>query len=482
MSRSSPTGSTPALAGARVTVMGIGRFGGGVGVIRHLLARGARVTATDVLDATALADSLAMLERLDGRDRLELRLGGHSRGEFVESDLVVANPAVRAPWSNEWLAAARTAGVPITTEIRLAIDALPGRRFIGVTGTVGKSSTASMIHHALGRLGVETALGGNIGGSLLDEVDAIPARSWVVLELSSFMLHWLGEDARPWSPEIAVLTNLRPNHLDWHGDFGHYAASKGRIVAHQATPRLVTAFALEDPAGARTAALAGGDWWTAPSTEGEQILRSIDLESIELLVPGLHQRRNARLALATAALACRLHGMRVEPARLHAALADFRGLPHRLEALPSRRGFLFVNDSKSTTPESTLLAIESLGDPSRVHLIAGGADKGIDLAPIRDRAGSLAGLYAIGVTAPQLVASPHARLSGTLRQAVADASGRMRSGDILLLSPGCASWDQFTDYRARGEAFAAAVVEVFGDERSERAPTTSDRTSTATSR
>lgn len=483
MSRASKNGPPPSLAGARVTVMGIGRFGGGVGVIRHLLARGASVIATDVLDASALSDSLAMLERLDGRDRLELRLGGHARREFVETDLVVANPAVRSPWSNEWLAAARTAGVPITTEIRLAIDALPGRRFIGVTGTVGKSSTASMIHHALGRLGVETALGGNIGGSLLDEVDAIPARSWVVLELSSFMLHWLGEDARPWSPEVAVLTNLRPNHLDWHGEFGHYVASKGRIVAHQQTPRLVTAFGTEDPAGARAAATAGGDWWTSPSTEGDEILRAIDLDSISLLIPGPHQRRNARLALATAALACRLEGREVARSELHAALADFRGLPHRLEALPSRRGLLFVNDSKSTTPESTLLAIESLGDPSRVHLIAGGADKGIDLASIRDRAGSLAGLYAIGVTAAQLAGGSKARLSGTLRQAVADAAARMSPGDVLLLSPGCASWDQFTDYRARGEAFAAAVIEVFGaGEQGDRATDAPDRAATALSR
>ncbi|MGA1044108.1 MAG: Mur ligase family protein, partial [Phycisphaerales bacterium] len=223
-----------------VTVMGIGRFGGGVGVVRHLLDRGCRVIATDLLDEASLAEVVAQLRAHPAADRLELRLGRHETRDFTEADLVVANPAVPRPSESAFLNAARERGVPITTEIRLAVDALPKRRFVGVTGSSGKSSTASMIHHALGQLGVPTALGGNIGGSLLDEAPNISDRAWVVLELSSFMLHWLGEDRRPWSPQLAVLTNLSPNHLDWHGDLRSYIRAKSQIVAHRAASRLLT--------------------------------------------------------------------------------------------------------------------------------------------------------------------------------------------------------------------------------------------------
>ena len=176
---------------------------------------------------------------------------------------------------------------------------------------------------------------------------------------------------------------------------------------------------------------------------------------------GSHQRRNARLALAAVKAILEIEAIDHEDRRLHGSLGEFAGLPHRLQILPSVRGFpavRFVDDSKSTTPDATLLAIEAFEDPSRVHLIAGGADKGADLAPIRERAASLAGLYSIGVVSTALTQGEEGVLSGTLRQAIDDAMPRLREGDTLLLSPGCASWDQFTDYRERGNAFAAEVA------------------------
>lgn len=453
--------ASPIVADMRVTVMGIGRFGGGAGVVRHLLDRGCRVLATDLLDETALEEVVRELRAHPNADRLELRLGRHETRDFIEADLVVANPAVPRPGESSFLNAARKHDVPITTEIRLAVDALPRRRFVGVTGSSGKSSTASMIHHALGELGVPTALGGNIGGSLLDEAPKVDERAWVVLELSSFMLHWLGEDRRPWSPNLSVLTNLGPNHLDWHGDLASYVRAKSSIVSHRRDGRFLTAFHREHPTASETMADAAGDWWSSPARETEHHWHAIEPDAIDLKVIGSHQRRNARLALAAVKAILEIEAIDHEDRRLHGSLGEFAGLPHRLQILPSVRGFpavRFVDDSKSTTPDATLLAIEAFEDPSRVHLIAGGADKGADLAPIRERAASLAGLYSIGVVSTALTQGEEGVLSGTLRQAIDDAMPRLREGDTLLLSPGCASWDQFTDYRERGNAFAAEVA------------------------
>jgi len=453
------------LQGARVTVMGLGRFGGGLGVTRFLLDRGAEVLLTDAATREQLQAPLAALRNELEGGRLRLHLGGHEPRHFEETDLVVVGPAVPRPWDNPFLAAARTRGVPITTEIRLAIEHLSGRRFIGVTGSVGKSSTAAMTHAALAAAGVPTALGGNIGGSLLDRLHEIPADAWVVLELSSFMLHWIAEAPTPWAPQIAVLTTLAPNHLDWHGALDHYLQSKRAIVGGP-DPLLITRFPQLHPEAAIAAASAGGDWWSDPAQRGRPFIEAIDPGRIDLRVPGSHQRDNAHLALA-AVLATRALSPRSE-ARANAVLPDphallraFNGLPDRLEVLESPADLRWVNDSKSTTPEATLLAIEALGDPSRLHLIVGGADKGADLSTLAAAAGRLGGVYAIGAVASHLARHPRVTLSGTLQQAVRDAAQRMRSGDTLLLSPGCASWDQFANYRERADAFIETCREAW---------------------
>ncbi|MEE8459741.1 MAG: Mur ligase family protein, partial [Phycisphaerales bacterium] len=218
------------LAGQRVTVMGLGRFGGGVGVARYLIKLGADVLVTDLLSRDDLADSLAQLDGLP----IEYRLGEHNVSDFTTADLVVANPAVKP--DNRFLRAAQAAGVPVTSEIRLLVKALPNRlRTIGVTGTAGKSTVTAMIGHILKKAfpqppappgdqdtvaATNVWVGGNLGGSLLDRLDEIGKDDWVVLELSSFMLHGLREDK--WSPHIAVVINISPNHLDWHGTFEHY--------------------------------------------------------------------------------------------------------------------------------------------------------------------------------------------------------------------------------------------------------------------
>jgi len=450
------------LNGAKVTVMGLGQFGGGLGVTRWLVERGARVLLTDRDPAEKLTKPLAELEAHVASGAVSLRLGAHEEQDFADADLVVANPAVPLPWDNRFLRAATAAGTPVTTEIRLAIDGLDRERTLGVTGSAGKSSTSSMIALVLAGDGRKARLGGNIGGSLLGSPGE--PGEWTVLELSSAMLWWLSDGAAmaglpAWAPRVSVLTNLAPNHVDWHGTFADYVRSKAGIRSGQRPgDAFVSLFAEEQPeAAAEVARAAGGAWWERAALPAaadlEALLASIDMPE----VPGEHQRRNGRLAVLACEAAIRAEGATPDRAKLVARLAGFRSLPHRMEYVGTHRGMRCFNDSKSTTPDATLLAIASFPDPRRIHLIAGGYDKKVDLSAIRELAPRLAGLYAIGATAPQLAPAAPAVDCGTLDRAVQEAAARGRPGDVLLLSPACASWGQFTNYEHRGETFAALV-------------------------
>lgn len=417
--------------------MGLGRFGGGLGVARFLHAQGARVLVTDQADAQTLARPLAQLPI-----GVYTRLGGHDEADFVDCDLVVANPAVARPWTNPYLNAAANAGVPITTEVGLAIDRLPDRaRVIGITGTAGKSTTSAMTARALEAAGPRVHLGGNIGGSLLT-ADIEPA-DLVVLELSSFMLHWLGQ--RRWSPGTAVLTNLAPNHLDWHETLEHYEASKRHIAAHQQPGDIVI-----------------GDRWH-DLTAATRVEPCAGLPTLAL--PGSHNRANAAQALAAARATLERLGIAHDPQAMARAAADFAGLPHRLQRVAQHAGVAFYNDSKCTTPNAVALAVEALADrtpPERIHLIAGGADKGTDLSAIAHLARTLGHVHTIGTTGPGIAHAAHAfggraTHHGTLEQAFHAAARACPPGGAVLLSPGCASWDQFPNYEARGELFVGLV-------------------------
>jgi UDP-N-acetylmuramoylalanine--D-glutamate ligase len=253
-----------------------------------------------------------------------------------------------------------------------------------------------------------------------------------VLELSSAMLYWLAEgvgypDASGWSPSLAVLTNINPNHIDWHGSFDHYRDSKLNIFKYQ------------EPGEIRVT--------------GNDVID--DGTTIPLKIPGRHNQLNGRMMIATLK---RL--LDVPTTRIAEWLSDFPGLPHRLQLAEERDDLRFYNDSKSTTPEATLLAVDAFDDASKVHLITGGYDKGSDLTPIAQLAPRIAGLYGMGVTGPKIVASAnHANAISceTLENAVETALERMQPGEVLLLSPGCASWDQFNNYEERGEQFVRLV-------------------------
>ena len=358
----------------------------------------------------------------------------------------MVNPAVPTPWNNPYLLTAREADIPLTTEIRLLTERLDRTRVIGVTGTNGKSTTASMILHGMNALNQKAFLGGNIGGSLLPMLERIDSDTWVILELSSAMLWWLGEEAgEGWSPGTAVTTNIAPNHLDWHETDEHYRRCKQNIsrFQHPGDSHLMGAEAPE--------------------------------QQVQLIIPGNHNQANAALA---SQVVSNVTGMDSET--VARTLHDFPGLPHRLQAV-DLDGRVF-NDSKATTPEATLLAVDALGPGRRhIHLIAGGYDKGVSLQTIADLGPDLGGLYTIGTTGEALAqAAGDADLDcGTLEEAVHRAFSRMTDNDILLLSPGCASWDQFPHFEARGEAFIALIRDQEGSTGSIRmAPVSSARDST----
>jgi len=433
--------------GASVCVMGLGRFGGGLGVTKWLAANGARVLVTDRSDEPALREPLAALEREMGSGRVRVVHGEHDPALLEGVDTLVVNPAVPRPWDNRFIRAARQHGIEVTAEIALVWARLDPARTIAVTGTSGKSTTCAMIHHALRALGHDAILGGNIGGSLLTDLDARSAPpDAIVLELSSAMLHWLLETSaiEGAGPAVACVTGFAPNHLDWHGGLAHYERSK-RVLTDALGP------------GSTAVLGAGLDAWPVP--EGARAVRLSDADRVEeCAVPGAHNARNA--AVARGALRAF-----VPDAPAHAvedALRSFPGLGHRLERVGEAGGVVYFDDSKSTVPDATVLAVDAVAERfgrGRVHLIAGGYDKGVDLDAIAALAPDLAGLYTIGATAGAIVERSGAAFNcGTLERAVEAARERAHRGDAVVLSPGCASWDQFEDYRARGRAFRALAL------------------------
>lgn len=454
-------------ASARVTVMGLGRFGGGVGVVRWLAEQGADVLVTDLADAASLTESIDQIQDLIDAGSVTTRFGEHNVSDFTTCDLVVANPAVPKPWDNRFLRAATAAAVPITTEIRLLVERLPNRdRTIGITGSAGKSTTSAMVAAGLRAvLGADHVhLGGNLGGSLLGEIDRIDSSDFVVLELSSAMLHWLAESN--WSARVSVVTNLSPNHVDWHGSADHYASSKRVLCAKQGQgdvamlPDVLREWAAT---GARVVRIDALETWSGP----------------KIALPGEHNRLNARVAFAASTALLGESASGIENA-MREGIAGFTGLPHRLQLVTGDSDSVrFVNDSKCTTPEATILAVRAFGEDAKragrpvVHLIAGGYDKKVDLTPIANLAPSLAGLYCIGATGPNIARSAHGRAHecGTLIEAMERAAARAQPGDIVLLSPGCASWDQFSNFEDRGERFAQLAHEHAGDTIGRASPT-----------
>lgn len=477
------------LAGMRVLVMGLGRFGGGIGVTRWLVEQGADVTVTDLADENTLADSL---RRLDGLP-VSYRLGRHNERDLDGTQLLVVSPAVDKARS-AFFQTAILCGIPWTSENNLFFERCRGR-IIGVTGSVGKSTTTAMIgevlraHFAEQRDPPKVFVGGNIGRSLLQDLPQIGPRDVVVLELSSFQLEDLA--AIRIGPHHAVLTNIRPNHLDRHGTMAAYVDAKMNIVRFLRGPGSITYNAddleLTRALGQlRSASLDAGsrhpvsylDSRAGVHVENDVIVASRGLpgpgaaegtarpagfepviRTAELGVPGRHNVCNAMLAVSVGML----YGSGNET--MAQALRGFRGLPHRLEFVAEVGGVRYYNDSKSTTPDSAIMAVEAFEAP--VVLIAGGFDKGVSFEALGQTAAQRCrAVVCVGATREAIAQAvrrsaparaPDVRLAQTFDEAVATARRLARPGDVVLLSPACASYDLFTNYEERGERFRAIV-------------------------
>ena len=435
-------GDVQQVRGKRVTVAGLGRFGGQIAAARWLVEQGARVLVTDRTGPDQLADSVKQLDGIP----IEFRLGEQREADFTSADLIVASPAI--PPTNPFLTAARTAGVPITTEIRLFIERCPVP-IIGVTGTKGKSTTTAMLGEILRRR-FTTHVGGNIGHSLLPELEGIEKSHLVVLELSSFMLEHLG--AMRWSPHVAVVTMVAADHLDWHGSREAYVNAKANVVRFQ-RPDDIAVLNAEDANCLELAKLTPAHC-VRFATEGRV--------PFELKVPGRHNQSNAQAAWAAASQ------MGVPREAAESALLEFRGLPHRLQLVHEAGGVRYFNDSIATIPEAAVAALESF-PPHRVVQIVGGYDKGLPMTTmcnaLLERAKAV---LCIGATGKKLAETMSAGASqnaaavydcGDLPTAMKLAKTVATSGDVVLLSTGSASYDQFVNFEERGNSFARLARE-----------------------
>jgi len=426
--------------GKRVTVMGLGRFGGGLGVTRWLAKQGACVTVSDQASSEELAESVAALQGLD----ITLRLGAHREADIVNCDLLVVNPAV--PFDSPYVSAARQAGVKLTTEANLFLALCPAR-IVGITGSAGKSTTTAMAGAILARQR-PTHVGGNIGVSLLEKLEDITPDHAVVLELSSFQLAYLPLLAR--SPQVAVVTNLHPNHIDRHGTMAEYAKAKKNIFRFQGSEDVL----ILNRNDVRLAS------WQEEAPGRVEFFGAED-RPFELELPGEHNQANAQAAWAAA----RQFGVSREAAA--AALARFAGLRHRLELVCERQGVRYFDDSKSTAPAEAIAALKTFPERT-VIAIVGGYDKEVDLSELCSVLAARAkAVVATGQTGERLAQgveqlrqesrSPFVVRAFEFGEAVRAARERAKGKDVVLLSPGCASFDQFRDYEQRGEAFVRLV-------------------------
>ena len=442
------------LRNKRVLVVGLARTG--IATALFCAARGAHVTATDTRAGKELGDPVAVLQKAG----VALELGGHRQELILDADLIIPSPGV--PADAPLLQFARSKGVTIWSEIELAYRFLKGR-LIGITGSNGKTTTTSLIEHILRSAGFSTILAGNIGTPLISCVEKSSEKTVAVAELSSFQLELI-EKLRP---NISVFLNLTPDHLDRHHTLESYGAAKARIFENQSESDSAVLNA-DDPGTTPYAPAKPQVFWFSRKQrvaqgafvkESEILFRREGTEEAilklaDIPLAGAHNVENVLAAVAATKLAG------AESAAIAKGVRSFAGVEHRLEFVAEIGGVRFYNDSKATNVDATLKALDAF--PGRILIILGGKDKGSDYtvlkAPLRERA-ILALL--IGVAADkiekQIAGSVAIEQAGTLERAVETAAHAARAGDVVLLAPACASFDQFQNYEHRGRVFKELV-------------------------
>jgi len=441
-----------------VVVIGLGRSGR---ACAGTLAReGYRVLVVDRNDSEDLRTRAQTLPA-----GVEVRLGGYA--DDVALDAVMICPSPGVPWDAPELRFARSIGVPVRSEMDLVFERCRGT-LVGITGTNGKTTTTALLASILERAGGRVHLGGNIGETMLDRLDEVHPGDWVVLELSSFQLESVAEPRC----SIACVLNVTPDHIDRHGSFDAYVAAKQKIVRYALN---VAVLGHDDPITrdmARLAAahvryfgtdigadegttLRGGD---VVSVENGREKRVLEVADIPLF--GSHNVLNVLAAVAVSRAAG------APPAAIAAAVHDFRAVPHRLQTVLDDGGVLWINDSKATNAESAIVALRSFGSRPIVW-IGGGQSKGISPDRLADEVTERARFAILnGSTGVELDFALESRgytsrrMVATLHDAVTAAGEIARPGDVVLLAPGYASFDQFSDFEARGNAFAEAVREL----------------------
>lgn len=440
--------TSPVFAGKRYAVLGLARSG--LAAAEALLASGARVTAWDSREEPRKV----LLGRAELADPVAIDLSGYSG--------VIVSPGV--PLNTHPITeVAAASGVPVIGDIELfaqARSSIPPHRVVGITGTNGKSTTTALVHHLLKSAAVPTRMGGNIGLPILGQ-EPLPAGGVYVLELSSYQI----DLTQSLECDVAALLNITPDHLDRYPDFAGYAASKAHLFAMQRASQHAV-FGLGD---AETASVAERE--AARRQQGfVDVVDGANLVAFQPDWPSLqgpHNLQNAAVAVAI------VEALGLVQAQWQPALRTFRGLPHRMERVGELHGVAYINDSKATNPASAAPALGAFppradinGGKPRIHWIVGGLPKGKDLDECVPWFGNVAAAYAIGEAGPMFaeLLAPHVpvKRSEMLGEAIRQAREAALPGDVVLLSPACASFDQFRDYEARGDTFRQ-IVEALAD-------------------
>jgi UDP-N-acetylmuramoylalanine--D-glutamate ligase len=440
--------------GKRVLVVGLGKSG--VASAMFLQTRGAKVTVSDSKSEAQLRQEIPQL-----LDRgITVETGHHGERTFRDQDLIVVSPGV--PYEQPQLEQARQRGLPVIGEIELAAQFVPGH-VIAITGSNGKTTTTSLCGDILLAGGKKALVGGNIGTPAISFAEQADADTWSVLEISSFQL----ETVETFHPEIAAILNITPDHLDRHHTFANYVTAKERIFENQVKNDYAILNADNEPCvevGKRVksrvlwfsrlhevelGAFLRGENIVFRGEKGEQPIMPVS----DMLLKGAHNVENvlAAVCIGTAA--------GVAPEQIRKAVSQFKAVEHRLEYTATVKGVEYYNDSKATNVDATIKALESF--KKGVHLILGGKDKGSPYTVLndllRDRAKAV---YTIGAAATKIEAEVkgveviHAE---TLENAVKLSSKKAVAGDVVLLAPACASFDQFQSYEHRGRVFKDLV-------------------------
>ncbi len=445
------------LKNKRVLVVGLARTG--IATALFCAARGAMVTATDSRNEAEIGDALATIR--DAGVRLEL--GGHKENTFLQQDLIIPSPGV--PADAPMLQAARAKGVTIWSEIEMAYRFRQGK-LIGITGSNGKTTTTSLVEHILRSASFPTILAGNIGTPLIACVERMTPETLTVVELSSFQLELI----QNFRTDISVFLNLTPDHLDRHHSLEIYSKAKARIFENQGEEDFAILNA-DDPGTTPLAPTRPHIYWFSRKQRaaqgaflrgGDIVFRSDGREEIvlrreEVPLAGQHNLENVLAAV----VAGRLAG--AQASDVAEGVRSFAGVEHRLEFVAEVNGVRYYNDSKATNVDATLKALDAF--PGRILVILGGKDKGSDYTLLQNSLREKAILaLLIGAAAEkidsQIAGGVAIERAGTLDRAVEIASHAARPGDVVLLAPACASFDQFQNYEHRGRVFKALVHEL----------------------